>query len=275
MTRRLFPLFLLLALCLPAGALHAADPPAPPVIILPDNLPAPPNPPSPQTAVKLNQYQSYVFRANAPVIVRATPAGLVKVTKDAGPLKVRTWFTNGFKPETKLFTEKYVISVDPAATGRCELLIIPTGTANEDDIVSVILDVDNGTPPVPPAPPIPPNPPPPIPPPAPPVPPAPTAGPLWVVAVIDNANRTAAMTAVLADTALEKRLNDAGHRWKVYDPNAAGTPIDATWKPFITEAGGVPCLIILDKTGRRLKAVKFPADSASVDKLVADALGGK
>jgi hypothetical protein len=115
--------------------------------------------------------------------------------------------------------------------------------------------------------------------PTPPVPPAPVArGPLWVVAVVDNNARTPAVAKILEDRAMQGRLAAAGHRWKEYDPAAPGSPVaDPAWKPFIAEAGGVPCLVILDAgstpPGKRLKAVKMPADSASIEALVKELTG--
>lgn len=127
--------------------------PTPPPIILPDAPPAPPVPIPPKTPTKLASDQIYVIRAAIECRVVAGTEGLVKITSETGPLRIRGRFTDGIGVETRTLTEKYLYIVEAAGTGKTDLIIIPT----TGEVLRRCLDVDNGTP-VPPTPPTPPTP---------------------------------------------------------------------------------------------------------------------
>lgn len=141
--------------------LAPVDPPVTPVIVLPmvDPVPIPAPQPSPVSKLGPNVY--YVVYSDAPFMVQASPVGIVSVTKDAGPLRVRGYFAEAPTViQTKTFTAKNLAFVDALATGKCELLIWPTGATGDGQVIRRCLDVNvlPIPPPAPPSPPIPPVP---------------------------------------------------------------------------------------------------------------------
>ncbi len=139
-------------------ALMAADPPkdpAPPIpnVIVPDG-PTPPMPPAPplNTPVKLGADQLYIVRANVVCTIHASPAGLVKVTAEKGPLRVKAKFVDGDGTyQCRTFTEPNLYIVEAVGAGPCELDIVPAGAMSDADWVIRTLAV-NGVGPTPPGP---------------------------------------------------------------------------------------------------------------------------
>ena len=114
--------------------------------------PVPPAP-APDAVQKLAGDQLYVIDSDLPAIVLASPAGLVSVTEDAGPVKIRGRFVDGSgKPETRTYKGKAVFVVEATASGRVELLVVPAGAKSATDVVRRTLDVDAGHAPQPPPP---------------------------------------------------------------------------------------------------------------------------
>lgn len=154
-------LALLLALLFAAPA-WAADPtpPAPPApaIILPDGPPAPQPPPiPPNTPTKLAADQLYVIRAGMACNVLASPDGLVKITAETGPIKIKAHFVdspNG-SYQCRTFAEKFIYTVESAGSGSCELIIVPS---DGGPIIRRTLDVGGPAPPPGPGPQPPPTP---------------------------------------------------------------------------------------------------------------------
>lgn len=127
-------------------------PPAPP---LPAPAPAPPG-----TVLNLTSDVLYIVNSKTDAVLRAHPAGLVKVTKEAGPLRIRGKFVDGTGGvETRTYAGPCVFTVEalPNQTGRVELDLIPVGFKDEKEILTAPVDVNSGQAPQPP--PIDPNPP--------------------------------------------------------------------------------------------------------------------
>jgi hypothetical protein len=85
--------------------------------------------------------------------VFASPAGLVKVTKEAGPLRVRGKFVDGSgEYETRNYKGKCVVTVEAAkdADGEVELIVVPVGSASEADAIRRTIAVKSGKSPIPP-----------------------------------------------------------------------------------------------------------------------------
>lgn len=137
-------------LSLLAALLVAAVASAQPAVILPEIKPAPMPAPVPGAAAKLTGDSLYVVRSNDPCVVTASALGFVKITQEAGPLRIRGRFVDGVGTETRTFTEKNLWIVEAATTGRCELLVIPVGTTAEKDVIRRTLDVEAGEGPRPP-----------------------------------------------------------------------------------------------------------------------------
>lgn len=196
--RLLFGMLFLLASGLALAGPDKSD--GPPVVPKPKEKATAPgirfpvNPPTPRPPIplpvpvsdvtKLTGDQLYVFDSDGPLIVLASPVGMVKIAADEGPLKIRGRFVGGTgKVETKTFKGKYIYTVEAAATGKVELIVIPVGVMKEADIPRKVLDVDDGTAPQPP-----PNPP------DPPVPPTP-ADPLLIVLQLAYTTEPPSLTA--------------------------------------------------------------------------------
>lgn len=119
-------------------------------------LPVPPTP-VPAAVTKLGQDQLFIVDADVVVTVLASPSGLVNISTDAGPLRIKGKFVDGTgKTETRTYKGKQVVTVEASGTGKVELLIIPTGATGEAVIIRRTLDV-SGAGPTPPDP-IPPDP---------------------------------------------------------------------------------------------------------------------
>lgn len=148
--KRLAAFLLLLTTGAPLAALPPVPPrnppPGPAPIVIPDVKPPTP-PPPPVSVAKLGPNVWWVAQSTADFSVVPSPEGLVTVTKVRGPVTMRGWFVEAPNVvQTKTFAGPYVVTVEAAGTGKCELLI---GT-DVNALKRVCLDVY--TDPVPPGP---------------------------------------------------------------------------------------------------------------------------
>lgn len=112
---------------------------------------APPAPaPAPGEVSRLAGDQWYVIDSDVPLVVLSSPAGLVKVTRDAGPVKMRGRFVDGAGSETRTYAGKHVYTVEAIAAGRVELLVVPVGATDETGVIRRTIDVTAGRGPCPP-----------------------------------------------------------------------------------------------------------------------------
>ena len=123
---------------------------------LPIRLPelAVPTPmPRPASAVsKLAADEWYIVDSDVPVLVLASPEGVVSISEDAGPVKIRGKFADGAgKVESRTYKGKSVFTVEAVQTGRVEILIVPVGGAAKD-VIRRTLDVMGARPSPPPEP---------------------------------------------------------------------------------------------------------------------------
>lgn len=79
----------------------------------------------------------YVIDSDVDAVVLTSPQGVVKVTKEPGPLRVRGLFVDGTGYETREFKGKWVFTVEPVAkaAGEVELLVVPLGLKAEADVL--------------------------------------------------------------------------------------------------------------------------------------------
>ena len=137
-------------------ALLAADPPpnAGPIRLPAVTVTADPKPtPGPDAVTRLTADRLYVLDSDVPVVVLSSPPGLVTLTEDAGPVKVRGQFADGTgKYETRTFTGKYVYTVEASKTGRVELIVVPVGAKTPAEVIRRAIDVVAGDSPQPPQP---------------------------------------------------------------------------------------------------------------------------
>lgn len=122
---------------------------APPIHV--PSVPTPPTPPPvPGTPLRFSAGQIFIVSCDNPLVIAASPEGVVSITPDVGPQTISGIFVDGNgKTERRKITDKNIYFVDALATGKCELLIIePPDTK----ILRLSLDVSAGPGPIPPGP---------------------------------------------------------------------------------------------------------------------------
>jgi hypothetical protein len=126
-------------------------------IALPPDVPtAAPQPPTPTV---LTPNLIYMIGFTKPLIIRSAPDGIVSVTTDTGPLRVRGDFANGTGAvETRTFTQPFLYTVTPIATGTTELNVSLAGATDATTDIKRTIAAQTATPPAPPGPPAPPDP---------------------------------------------------------------------------------------------------------------------
>jgi hypothetical protein len=230
-----------LHLVLAAGALGGSDPAPAPIRLPVLPAPMPPPPPAPIAVAALASDQLYVIDSDVPCIVLASPAGVVAVSEDSGPIKMRGKFVDGKgSEESRTYTGKAVYTIQATGNGRVELLIVPVG-GGKDAVIRRTLDVGQSAPPVP----VPPSPGPK---------PAPTPAALWgFVVVEDTAEAVAGRGAMLTDPALAALMKAKGYRYRVVDRDVQGPdgspPADVA--PCLNAARGktLPQVFLIDSKG--------------------------
>ncbi len=150
---------LILILLLFAGPVWAQAPDQPNVIHLPDiPAPIPPPAPAPGSATALPTDVFYVISSAQPFTVFCSPDGLLTMTPDTGPLRLRGKFIEApTKVVTRTITDQYIVIVEAAQMGRCELLVVPGTVIKSSDVIRRLID-SGAAPQPPPAPPTPPTP---------------------------------------------------------------------------------------------------------------------
>jgi hypothetical protein len=200
----------------------------------------------------------YVVSWKTDSALRVHPAGLVTVTKEAGPLRLRGKFvdSNG-KIETRTYAGPCIYILEPVAgkVGRIELDLIPYGFKTDADIYSAAVDVNGGTGPQPP----------PKPEPQPDPTPVPIAA-TWVLVIEESAMRTAPIALLLNDFAMWKRLEAKGVKWRIYDVDSPD--VKAKKYDVAVSGVGVPAVLMLDAAGKIVKVAKLPATAAELEALV-------
>lgn len=90
--------------------------------------------------------------------------------------------------------------------------------------------------------------------------------PTWVIVVEETSARTPAITAVLNDLDMWKRLGAKGVKYRVYDKDSP----DAKARGYAQQATGVqlPAVLHLDATGKVTVKYPLPASAAELESLV-------
>lgn len=127
-----------LLLLLLAAPLFAADP----AIRFPDPpAPAPSPMPAPGTPTKLPGDVWYVVESDTPLLVFDVPTGVVKVTREDGPLKVKGKFVDGAGVQTKTFRGPHVYTIEATHAGKVEVLFLPVGAKDASEAARKTLEV--------------------------------------------------------------------------------------------------------------------------------------
>ncbi len=115
--------------------------PTPPVN--PIRLPATavPTAPAPATPQTLKKDIIFYIDSDVPVEVFPSPAGLVKLTKESGPLRVQGYFIDDPKTlKKKTYQGKYLYQIEAVKSGACEILILPAKIEIQKDTTWLTLD---------------------------------------------------------------------------------------------------------------------------------------
>ena len=221
----------------------------------------PPPQPMPATSVlKLSSEVYYVVEADVPVMILASPDGIVNVGSDTGPLKLRGKFIDGKgKVETRTYKGKYVYYIDQngTASGNVELFVFAVGEPDAAKVQRVKLVVGESPTPPGPSPPGP-NPPGPVP-----------VTSFHVVLVYESGSTLSAkQTGVLyskavADYLTSKTTPEGGlSGWRRYDRNVNTDSEQATmkalWDAVKPKVTAVPCLVV--EVNGKADILPFPAN---------------
>lgn len=201
---------------------------------------------------KLSGQQMYVIASDLPCFVLSSPAGLVSVSEEQGPIKIRGMFVDGDKVETRTYRQKQVFIIEASGKGNVELLVVIVGKTKPDDVLRKTLYVDAQMPiPPPPQPPDPPMPPDPPPSPA----PIPLPG-LRVLIVIEEmeANKlTAGQRATIYGVPMRDWLDSKcvvgtdgkTKEWRIFDKDVRTDSAEKHWRDVMQRRpASVPWLIV-------------------------------
>ncbi len=145
----------------PQASAVSTDPVPVPGPIFPITDPPAPPPIPPASSTKLASDVLYIVHWTKPFTAISSPAGLLNVVHQTGPLTIRGRFVeNPTKTVTRTIKDQYIVIVEAANAGTSELLVLPVGATTETDYTRKMLESLVGPlpPPVPPVPPVPPTP---------------------------------------------------------------------------------------------------------------------
>lgn len=239
-------------------------------VVVPDKMP-PPVVVDP--VAKINGDEIYVVDSDTPCVVLASPVGVVSVTEESGPVRVRGRFVGGTgQVETKTFRGKQVFLVEGGILpGKVELLIVPQGATKAADILRRTIIVSEGKGPRPP--------------PVPDVVPVDVVKASKVAAVIvyDRLNADPEIAAAVTDGKFRDYLSAGKHTLEVIDSGApVGKVRAAVFDPFRKTAGleeGKPYMVLMDPDSKPpmlvVSVVPLPKNGEGIVSAIKSVTGGK
>jgi len=260
----------------PHQPVQPVTPPAPPPgETLPDwpatpvvPQPMPPQP-APKAVANLAAEELYVVQSDDDVQLLASPPGVVVVTKEQGPLKIRGLFVGNKIVSTRTYGKKHVFIVERVKPGDVELLLVPAGKVER----RTVGDGDGPIPPPKPKPDDPPAPKPPEP-----------ATSFRVIFVYESGDTlTAAQHSVIFGKSVSDYLDatatkEAGRPgWRRFDKDAAAEKeqptMRALWSAVRPQLTATPCLVV--EVNGRAEIVPLPATPAEALATLKTYSGGK
>jgi len=225
-----------------------------------DATPPAPQPVEPKPVTVLPEDCFFVVESNVQAIVLHSPDGLLSVTEDQGPIKLRGKFAGGTgRVETKTFSGKFVYTIEGVKAGKAELILIPSGVVSSDQIVRLMLSVNGAQPP-------PDDDKKPEPGPT----PAPHSGKVHLDIIEDVSNRTADTSIVLKQVIQWAELIDAGNSYLIRDKDSSAAQMMAA--DYIGNA--LPVVIIRDKESKKpLRVMPLPKEFETLKTLVKEVAG--
>lgn len=250
-----------LACVLAFSSLGLAQTPAPVPPKLPDvhfpNPPAPkpvPVPVGPGSAFQLKQGVQYVITSSAQIQVIASPAGVLTVSPDVGPLRISGVFSDGTgSRETRTYKQPFLYIVEATATGgTCELIAVSSLT-DPAGVTRQAVTTDTPAP---------------VPGPGPGPTPGPTPPPAgsgaWAVVVFDQKAPTIAQGQVIDGPTLTA-LRAAGKSQSMGNVDDAAAITSHKYDVVMQRANvQAPAVLVLDKDGKPVSTVKLPATDAEL-----------
>jgi hypothetical protein len=200
--------------------------------------------------------QLYVIDADIACLILTSPAGLVSVTEDHGPVKIRGKFVDGMgKTECRSFQGKAVYTLEPLASGRVELFVVPTGGAAKD-VIRRTLEVTVEDKPQP----------------KPTPDPAPSPVNLWGFVIVEaTAEAVAARGALLGDGALAAFMKSKSLHWRIVDKDVMGAdgkpPADVLHCLNAARGKPLPQVLLIDTQGNIVTQTTLPNAGGLVDLL--------
>ena len=175
---------------------------------------------TPQAVSTLSGDQLFVIDSDVPILVFASPQGLVSLTEETGPLRIRE------RGKTTTYKGKHLVIVEAVASGHVELIVVAVGATKASDAIRKQLQVDVG----------------PRPPPDPTPPKTPVAH--WTFVVVSP-------NVVVNDPGFRQTLKDNGIKAYVMAANDPDLRAKGLSKA-VDAAGGAPCMIAQDNEGNVL-----------------------
>jgi len=224
-----------------------------------DATPPAPQPVEPKPVTVLPEDCFFVIESDVQAIVLHSPDGLLTVSEDQGPIKLRGKFAGGTgRVETKTFSGKFVYTIEGVKAGKAELILIPSGVVSSDQIVRLMLSV-NGAQPPPDDEKIEPGPT-----------PTPHSGKVHLDIIEDVNNRTADTSIVLRKVVQWAELIDAGNSYLIRDKDSSAA------KMMQADYAGndLPVVIVRDKDSKKpLRVMPLPKEFETLRTLVKEVAG--
>lgn len=226
-----------------------------------DSTPPAPQPVEPKPVTVLPEDSFFVIESEVQAIVLHSPDGLLSVTEDQGPIRLRGKFAGGSgRVETKTFSGKYVYTIEGVRAGKAELILIPSGVVSSDQILRLMLSVNGAQPP--------PDDDKPKPGPTPP--PTPHSGKVHLDIIEDVTNRTAETAVVLSKVVQWSELIDGGNSYLIRDKDSTAA------KMMQADYAGndLPVVIVRDQSSKQvLRVMPLPEEFDTLKRLVEEVAG--
>lgn len=222
--------------------------------------PAPVVPPQPKPVTVLPEDHFFVVESDVQLIVLHSPDGILDVSEDQGPIRLRGKFAGGpGKIESKTFSGKFVYTIEGKQTKQTELVLIPVGVTSSEQIVRAVLSVNGAKPP-------------------PPIPdddkkdepqPTPHSGNVHLDVWEDSLNRSVETATTLNALLAWSAYMDAGNSFRIWDKNNNSDKAKEARKGLDNSA--LPAIIIRDKADKTiLRVVDLPKDFDSLKRVLSE-----
>ena len=224
-----------------------------------DATPPTPQPVEPKPVTVLPEDCFFVIESDVQAIVLHSPDGLLSVTEDQGPIKLRGKFAGGTgRVETKTFSGKYVYTIEGVKAGKSELILIPSAVVSSDQIVRLMLSVNGAQPPPDDDKPRPG-----------PTPPTPAIEAVHLDIVEDSLNRTVPTATTLNALLAWSAFLDGGNSFRIWDKaNASEKAVEA--KKDLGETK-LPAMVVRDKASRKvIRVLELPESFDSLKRVLSE-----